>query len=141
MTSALTLIERTTTKHHTGGGRTPTVIDHTEVYSGDKQLVVISWTGAVLRRLEREGWTKQQYVERIAARYLPKPETTLLGYVAQPRGNDGKLKSLLTGKTGKIVLFGTMSDAYRAIHGYGVVHEKTGPDTDEALDLYDSELA
>jgi len=66
---------------------------------------------------------------------------TFLGYVAQPRRYDGKLDSLATGKTGKVILFGTAGSAYRHIHGDGVVHEKYGPDDDTWQTTYDDDPA
>ena len=68
---------------------------------------------------------------------MKRAEREFLGYVAQPRRYDGKLDTLLRGKTGKVMLFGVMSEAYRAINGYGVVHEKHGPEATFEAD-YDS---
>jgi len=59
-----------------------------------------------------------------------------LGYVAQPRRCDGKLNSLMRGNTGKTALFSVPGDAWRAIHGCGVVHPRYGKQEDYPT-LYD----
>ena len=68
-TASFTTEDRTTTRHHTGGGQEPTVTDYTDILVGGQVVFTITWVAALLRRMEREGWTKQDYIERIAARY------------------------------------------------------------------------
>jgi hypothetical protein len=68
-TPPFTTQDHTITRHHTGGGKAPTVVERTDIVVDDEVVFTITWVAALLRRMEREGWAKQDYIERIAARY------------------------------------------------------------------------
>lgn len=69
MTSTVTFADRQTTRTGSHANQI-IVLDHTDIVVDGSPVHTITWVPALLRRIEREGWTRTEYAARIASRYV-----------------------------------------------------------------------
>lgn len=68
--ATITTTDHATTRHHTGGGKQPTTMEHTDLLVDGEIVTTITWVPALLRRMKRNGWTRADYIARIAGRFV-----------------------------------------------------------------------